>query len=162
MDDLDLFQGPVVVVILAAGPGTRFGDSTKQLLPFQGKPLVQHVIDAAVDAGADEVLVVIGHDENAVRGGVTLPDRGHFVLNLDYWDGLSVSLTAGLMAAEPSTEAAVILHADQPEVDPDTIRRVIMTFRETRMPVVRVQYRDKPGPLLLAEPIWDEVKAEAA
>ncbi len=44
------------VVILAAGKGTRmYSDLPKVLHPLAGKPMVQHVIDAAMKLGAQHV-----------------------------------------------------------------------------------------------------------
>ncbi len=50
------------VVILAAGKGTRmYSDLPKVLHTLAGKPMVQHVIDAANDLGACAVHLVYGH-----------------------------------------------------------------------------------------------------
>ncbi len=50
------------VVILAAGKGTRmYSDLPKVLHPLAGKPMVQHVIDAAMKLGAQHVHLVYGH-----------------------------------------------------------------------------------------------------
>ncbi len=50
------------VVILAAGKGTRmYSDLPKVLHPLAGKPMVQHVIDAAMKLGAKNVHLVYGH-----------------------------------------------------------------------------------------------------
>ena len=47
------------VVILAAGKGTRmYSDLPKVLHPLAGKPMVQHVIDAAMKLGAKNVHLV--------------------------------------------------------------------------------------------------------
>ncbi|WP_275736763.1 bifunctional sugar-1-phosphate nucleotidylyltransferase/acetyltransferase [Halorhabdus sp. SVX81] len=58
-------------VILAAGQGTRMGPLTestpKPMLPVAGRPLVAHVADAAVEAGASELVVVVGYEAEAVR-----------------------------------------------------------------------------------------------
>jgi UDP-N-acetylglucosamine diphosphorylase/glucosamine-1-phosphate N-acetyltransferase len=58
-------------VILAAGKGTRMRPLTAQrpkpMLPVADRPLVAHVADAAVDAGASELLVVVGYEAAAVR-----------------------------------------------------------------------------------------------
>jgi bifunctional UDP-N-acetylglucosamine pyrophosphorylase/glucosamine-1-phosphate N-acetyltransferase len=59
-------------VILAAGQGTRMRPLTettpKPMLPVADQPLVAHVADAAVEAGASELLVVVGYEAAAVRG----------------------------------------------------------------------------------------------
>ena len=57
-------------VILAAGQGTRIrplSESTpKPMLPVADRPLVAHVADAATDAGADELVFVVGYERDAV------------------------------------------------------------------------------------------------
>ncbi|MFC3476720.1 bifunctional sugar-1-phosphate nucleotidylyltransferase/acetyltransferase [Halobacterium litoreum] len=59
------------VVILAAGEGTRIrplsASTPKPLLPVAGRPLAAHAADAAVDAGADELVFVVGYEADAVR-----------------------------------------------------------------------------------------------
>jgi bifunctional UDP-N-acetylglucosamine pyrophosphorylase/glucosamine-1-phosphate N-acetyltransferase len=58
-------------VILAAGEGTRMRPLTEQtpkpMLPVADRPLVAHVADAAVDAGASELLLVVGYEADDVR-----------------------------------------------------------------------------------------------
>ena len=55
--------------MLAAGEGRRFG-ATKQLVTVDGKPLAQHAIDALAEAGVDELLVITGHDADAVEAAL--------------------------------------------------------------------------------------------
>lgn len=142
-------------VILAAGTGSRFG-GTKQLAKLAGKPLVQHVIDAAAAAGLDEILVVLGHDAERVRAGIRLPETARTVDNPDYRDGLATSLAAGLRAAAPAAEGAVVLLADQPGVTPDAIGSLVGAFAAHRGRIVRAAFRDGPGPALLSREVWDE------
>ncbi len=58
-------------VILAAGEGTRMRPLTetvpKPMLPVADRPLCAHPADAAVDAGATELVVVVGYGADAVR-----------------------------------------------------------------------------------------------
>jgi UDP-N-acetylglucosamine diphosphorylase/glucosamine-1-phosphate N-acetyltransferase len=58
-------------VILAAGQGTRMRPLTeslpKPMLPVADRPLVAHTADAAVEAGASELLVVVGYEADDVR-----------------------------------------------------------------------------------------------
>ena len=58
-------------VILAAGEGTRMRPLTetvpKPMLPVADRPLCAHVADAAVAAGASELVFVVGYEADAVR-----------------------------------------------------------------------------------------------
>mgnify|MGYP000283051407 FL=1 len=58
-------------VLLAAGQGTRMRPLTdslpKPMLPVADRPLLAHTADAAVDAGADELIVVVGYEAEEVR-----------------------------------------------------------------------------------------------
>jgi len=62
----------VQTVILAAGQGTRMRPLTdrrpKPMLPVADRPLVAHAADAAVDAGTDELIIVVGYEAADVRG----------------------------------------------------------------------------------------------
>ncbi|UHQ95348.1 bifunctional sugar-1-phosphate nucleotidylyltransferase/acetyltransferase [Haloterrigena alkaliphila] len=58
-------------VVLAAGEGTRIRPLSsavpKPMLPVADRPLVAHTVDTAVDAGADEIVLVIGYKGETVR-----------------------------------------------------------------------------------------------
>jgi bifunctional UDP-N-acetylglucosamine pyrophosphorylase/glucosamine-1-phosphate N-acetyltransferase len=58
-------------VVLAAGQGTRMRPLTetvpKPMLPVADRPLAAHTADAAVDAGATELVFVVGYEADAVR-----------------------------------------------------------------------------------------------
>jgi molybdenum cofactor cytidylyltransferase len=142
-------------LVLAAGAGRRFG-GTKQLVPHRGQPLAQHGIDALAAAGVDEV-VVTGHDADAVERALRLPPQGRFVRNPDHASGQASSLAAGLHALAGSSEAAVVLLADQPGVTDAEVRALMEAFRRTRARIVRIAYTDGPGPSLLSR----EIHAEA-
>ncbi|AQL44013.1 glucose-1-phosphate thymidylyltransferase [Halorientalis sp. IM1011] len=58
-------------VILAAGEGTRMRPLTaslpKPMLPVADRPLCAHTADAAVAAGVDELIFVVGYEQAVVR-----------------------------------------------------------------------------------------------
>ncbi|WP_159498934.1 UTP--glucose-1-phosphate uridylyltransferase GalU [Microbacterium sp. 18062] len=60
----------IKAVIPAAGLGTRFLPATKampkEMLPVVDKPAIQYVVEEAVAAGSDDVLVVVGRNKNAL------------------------------------------------------------------------------------------------
>jgi molybdenum cofactor cytidylyltransferase len=142
-------------VVLAAGEATRFG-STKQLAEVNGKPLGQFAIDALTAAGVDELVVVTGHDADAVEAAMQLPSIGRFVRNPEHRLGQSSSLAAALHALDDRSEAAIVLMADQPGVSATDLRASIACFRATRARIVRLAYRDGPGPALLSREVYAE------
>lgn len=145
----------ITAVVLAAGPSTRFG-STKQIVQVRGRPMAQYPIDAALEAGADEILVVLGHDAERIRDELRFPAAARWVVNPAYASGMASSLAAGLRAADPASEGVVVLLADQPGVKAQHIRALTEAFRARRSPIVRLRFRSGPGPALLAREIWTE------
>jgi len=142
-------------IVLAAGTGSRFG-GTKQLVRVRGIPMAQHAVDALVEGGTGEIVVVTGHDAEAVEAAIHLPETGRFVRNPAYRDGQSTSLAAALHAVDDASHGAVVLMADQPGVDADVVRALIDGFRRTRAQIVRAAFRDGPGPALLSREIYAE------
>ncbi len=142
--------------MLAAGAGSRFG-GTKQLATVRGKPLVQHPIDAAAGE-VDEVVVVLGHDADAVEAALALPPHARVVRNPRYAEGQASSLAEGLAACSSDSAAAVVLLADQPGIRAEHVRALVRAYREDPRPAaVRLRFRDGPGPALLARRIWPEL-----
>jgi molybdenum cofactor cytidylyltransferase len=142
-------------VVLAAGEGRRFG-GTKQLQAVDGKPLAQHAIDALAGAGVDELLVITGHDADAVEGALALPECGRFVRNPAHRDGQATSLAAAFHEVADDSEASVVLMGDQPGITADDVRTLVARFRATRKQIVRLRFTDGPGPSLLSREIYAE------
>lgn len=148
----------ISAIVLAAGAGTRFG-GTKQVVELRGKPLVQHAVDAALEAGVDEIVVVLGHEAARVRAALRLPSSARSVVNPVYGSGMASSLAAGLRAADPASEAAVVLLADQPGVTAQHVRALLDAFTARRSPIVRLRFRAGPGPALLGRAVWTDASS---
>jgi molybdenum cofactor cytidylyltransferase len=146
----------ISAIVLAAGEGKRFG-GTKQLELVSGKPLVQYAIDAADAGGVGEIVVVLGHDAERVREALDLPRTARTVLNERYPEGQSTSLATGLDALDESSDAAVVLLADQPGITAEDVRALARMYALRRSPIVRLRFRDGPGPALLSREIWHAV-----
>ena len=69
----------LLAVILAAGKGTRMKSALPKVLhTIGGKPMVQHVLDAAKMAGATQHVVVVGFGGESVE--TTLRDQAEYVV----------------------------------------------------------------------------------
>ena len=79
-------------LVLAAGASTRMGASTNKLVEeVEGRPLVAWAVDAMIEAGLDQVTVVVGFEAERVRASL----RGRscaFVSSPDWRDGMGSCL----------------------------------------------------------------------
>ena len=149
-------------LILAAGKSTRLGAGPKQLLPWRGTTLLEWVVRQVESSSLDEVLVVVGHQSEEVRGRVSLV-RSRFVETPDFGEGCSASIRNGLKAVSPKAEAAVLILGDQPEIDAAAIRAVVDGWDRLRSPVVRISYRGHLGhPVLVSRTIFPRSKPSGA
>jgi CTP:molybdopterin cytidylyltransferase MocA len=145
----------VAALVLAAGASSRFG-SPKALAAFEGRPLLEHVLDAVREAGIEEIVVVLGHAAEEIEEGIEwLSERR--VRNPDPRH-LASSLQVGIAAIaeiEPPVRGVVIALGDQPLTRPEVIRALVGAARTTDRPVVVPHYADGGG----ANPVF--VRASA-
>ena len=148
--------GSVAGVVLAAGASTRFGRN-KLLLNLAGESLVRRAAKAALEAGLDPVVVVLGHDAGRVKGqlgglGVVT------VTNADHAKGMNTSLRAGVAALPADAAAAIVQLADMPRVTAAMLARLVSTFVETGAPLVASDYAGVHAPpTLYARALFPEL-----
>jgi molybdenum cofactor cytidylyltransferase len=148
--------GRVAAVVLAAGESRRFG-SPKQLLPWRETTLLEHVVDVALGSSVDKTIVVLGHRAEEI--GRPLHDRPvHLVTNQEWQGGLSTSVRAGLQALPANYEACLFLLADQPNVTPSLMNKLLNSYRSTLAPIVAPTQKARRGnPVLFARSLFPEL-----
>jgi molybdenum cofactor cytidylyltransferase len=149
----------VTAIVMAAGRSTRMG-SNKLLERFEGKPLVRHVVEAALASPLDAVLVVTGHQSAEIR--LALADLNvSFVDNPDFANGMSTSLKAGIAAVAPGSAGALVLLGDMPCVTSGVIEQLIEAFAsapETQA-VVPVAGGKRGNPVLISRDMFGRIAA---
>lgn len=138
----------IAAVVLAAGAATRFGSPKQQFLL---EPILQRVRASMVD----EVLVVIG----AYQVETEAP-----TVKCEEWErGPGASLRCGLEALPDEAEAAVVILADGPNLNPLAIDRVIEAWEASDENVLAASYGgQRSHPVLLDRAVWDRVPDEGA
>jgi nicotine blue oxidoreductase len=140
----------IAAVVLAAGAATRYG-SAKQLV------YLPRVLARLGESVVDDIVVVEGA---YALDSVDLGDA-RLVRCPDWTKGPGASLRCGLAALGEEVEAALVVLADGPELDPRAVERVIAHRREAD--VVAASYdgtRDHPA--VLARAVWRNVPNEGA
>ena len=145
----------ISAVLTAAGLSSRMG-RPKPLLPWRGKTLVQSQIDALLQAGASEVVVVLGHRAEEVAPYI----EGEAVLgviNRQYREGRTSSIRAGLDAVSPNASDIIIMAVDQPRA-PRIVSRVIIAHIEADALLTSPRYRGRGGhPLIFSARLLPEL-----
>jgi molybdenum cofactor cytidylyltransferase len=117
----------IAAVVLGAGRSSRMGGPNKLLAEIGGRPLIRHVVDAALASRARPVVVVTGHQRDKVEAVLAgLPVK--FVHNPHFADGLGTSLKTGIAALPTDVDGAIVCLGDMPQVDAALIDRLIGAF----------------------------------
>ncbi len=138
----------IAAVVLAAGASSRYGtEPPKQLVHLEA---VLTALDASL---VDEIVVV--------SGAHALPVKS---VQCAVWElGPGASLRCGLAALGDDVEAAVVVLADGPDLDPRAIDRVVADWRANGGDVVAAAYGGvRLHPVLLARSVWGSVPDEGA
>jgi molybdenum cofactor cytidylyltransferase len=127
----------VTGLVLAAGGSRRLG-RPKQLLPYRGRPLLDHALETARVCGFDQLVCAVGD----VLPGVDF--RGvEVVENPHRGEGCSSSIAAALTAVDPRSDVLVLLLGDQPGVRPESVAALLAGRGDARLAVCR--YDDGRG-----------------
>jgi molybdenum cofactor cytidylyltransferase len=137
----------VAGLVLAAGGSRRLG-RPKQLLPYGGATLLDHVLGTARACRFDQLVCVLGGASEGVRATVDL--RGvDVVVNPGFGTGCSSSIAAALTTIDPRIDVLVLLLGDQPGVPPSAVSALLAGRGDA--PLAACAYEDGRGhPLAFA------------
>lgn len=110
-------------LLLAAGRGSRMGDTLKPLLEVEGQTMLSRALDFLGRLDLGEIVVVLGYRAEAIEPHV----RGARVVNNRAWEeGMASSIRAGVEALSAHSQAVLIMPVDLPELtDHEVGRRVL-------------------------------------
>ena len=125
--------GVTTAVVLAAGGSRRMGQP-KQLLRWQGEPLVTRAARSALQSGATEAIVITGAVNEQVEAALeplVQEGRGRLrlVFNPNWQEGQAGSVRVAVDALPAGCEAALFLPVDQPRLPAAALRRLWQTWR---------------------------------
>jgi molybdenum cofactor cytidylyltransferase len=147
------------IIILAAGESSRFGN-IKQLLPFNGKTLLQHVIDEAIKGGSQPIVVITG--ANATRVSASIDNSNvNILVNENWQEGMASGIVAGvqkIVSLNDSIKKIIVALCDQPFVTSALFEQLDQMQNKTGKPIVACTYADTIGtPALFATKYFDQL-----
>lgn len=144
-------------VVLAAGEGTRLRPLTrnrpKPMLPAANRPILEHVLDALVEAGLERLVLVVGYRRQRVQEHFGSEYRSVPIEYVKQRKQLGTG-HAVLQASESVSGPMLVVNGDH-LVEADAVARVVSTFEDCDVPaVMAVIERDdasKYGAVTLAD-----------
>ncbi len=136
-------ESPLSVIVLAAGEGKRMrSDLPKVLHPVAGRPMLEHVLEAAQALAPAAIYVDYGHGGEAVRAA--------FADHSVQWAHQSEQLGTGHAVAQaipqvPDDHQVLVLCADVPLIRPQTLRALVAAAGGDAVSLLTVQLADPTG-----------------
>jgi bifunctional UDP-N-acetylglucosamine pyrophosphorylase/glucosamine-1-phosphate N-acetyltransferase len=114
-------------VILAAGQGTRMKSAIPKVLhSIAGRPLVHYPVQAALDAGCGEVVVVVGHGRAEVAAYLTKAFGARVKTAVqEQQHGTGDAARAGMSAVGPAAKSVLLFYGDVPLVSAEDLAPVV-------------------------------------
>lgn len=143
-------------MVLAAGMSTRMG-TPKQLLHLGANTLLGHTLENVRKSRAGEIVLVLGFAADTIQQQVPTQNC-KVVVNTAFQEGMATSLSAGLSALGTGSEAALIILADQPFLQPATLNQLIDDHHKFRPHILLPLYKGFRGnPVLLDRSVFSEL-----
>jgi len=153
----------IPTIVLAAGRSSRMGRA-KATLPLGADMFLTRILRTFRSAGVDDIVVVLGHDAEAIASAVrTRDDKVRIVVNAEYDRGQLSSLRTGLALVDrPGVQGVLMTLVDVPLIAGGTIQAVLERYRLTRAPIVRPVSGGKHGhPVLIDRSLFGELRGAA-
>lgn len=122
----------------------------KPLLPFGGVCVAEACVRVLREAGAGDVVVVVGHRAAEVRAA--LAGAGvRFAVNEEAGSEMGASLARGVEALSDEAGAALVALVDQPAIPPAEVVRLVGEWRRTGARLVLPEWRGRGGHPVLVD-----------
>lgn len=124
----------IQIVIMAGGRGKRMNaDVPKVLVPFNGKPLVEHIIDACLNSGiTTKPILVVGYGRDMVMD--YFKDRVIYAVQEEQL-GTGDAVKSAESVIEENIEHVIVLNGDHPNTTGLLMNNLAQTHLTSKMPL---------------------------
>jgi molybdenum cofactor cytidylyltransferase len=152
----------LAAVILSGGASRRMG-SPKALLPYQGRPFLEHLLEVTSHVKIGARRVVLGAHAESIAGAVRLA-ASEVVVNEEWEKGQLSSIQVGIRSLPPETDGIILCLIDHPLISARLVDELIGRFyREPhagRPVIVLPVYEGKRGhPVIFSASVYQELLA---
>ena len=153
-------ESGISIIVLAAGASSRLGQPKQLLETKDHKPLIVALMETALHAKCQSVIVVLGANMELIRPKIShLPIQQ--VFNQRWQEGVGTSVSKSMQTLQknhPQAIGALFLLCDQPFVETGLILKMLEKFGNTGKPLVACRYGGTVGvPALFRKEIFPEL-----
>ena len=146
----------LAAVILSGGASSRMG-SPKALLPYQGRPFLEHLLEITKRPEITARKVVLGADADSIAKVIPLK-ANEIVINPDWEKGQLSSIQAGVRKIPAGTDGMLLFLIDHPLISSALVGELIAQFYKSKKPIVLPVYEGRRGhPVIFAASLYDEL-----
>ena len=146
----------LAAVILSGGASSRMG-SPKALLPYQGRPFLEHLLEITIHPEIGARRVVLGADAESIAKAIALK-ANEMIINSQWEKGQLSSIQAAVRKLPAGTEGMLLLLIDHPLISSALVGELIAQFHKSKKPIVLPVYEGRRGhPVIFSASLYPEL-----
>jgi molybdenum cofactor cytidylyltransferase len=146
----------LAAVILSGGSSSRMG-SPKALLPYQGRPFLEHLLEVVTHPKIGVRRVVLGAHAEPIAKEVHL-SGDEIVINDEWEKGQLSSIQAAIRSLPSGTDGMLLCLIDHPLISMTLVGELIDEFYAKRARILLPVYEGRRGhPVTFAASLYDEL-----
>ena len=146
----------LAAVILSGGASSRMG-SPKALLPYQGRPFLEHLLEITIHPDISVRRVVLGADAESIAKAIPLK-ANEMIINSQWEKGQLSSIQAAVRKLPAGTDGMLLCLIDHPLISSALIGELIAQFYKSKKPIVLPVYEGRRGhPVIFSASLYPEL-----